>query len=89
MGRTPALAGFAPKLQANTRRGGLFRIELPPLVSDPDFWCKAALALKCTGWGVSSLAEKHLAQVGLAMPPLDGVPREAAILHEVVVGFEG
>jgi nitrite reductase/ring-hydroxylating ferredoxin subunit len=33
--------GFAPKLQATTRRGGLFRIELPLLVSDPDFWCKA------------------------------------------------
>jgi hypothetical protein len=33
--------GFAPRLQATTRRGGLFRIELLDLVSDPDFWCKA------------------------------------------------
>jgi hypothetical protein len=34
-------AGRAPKLQANTKRGGLFRVELPFLVFDSDFWCKA------------------------------------------------
>ncbi len=34
-----AATGFAPKLQA-TRRDGLFRIELPPLVSDPNFGTK-------------------------------------------------
>ncbi len=39
-------SGFAPKLQATTRRGDLFRTELPPLVSDPDFWCKAGLEEK-------------------------------------------
>src|SRR5215216_4756772 len=35
--------GFAPKLQATTRRGVLFRTELPSLVLDPYFWCKALL----------------------------------------------
>ncbi len=32
--------GLAHKLQATTRSGGLFRIELPLLAADPDFWCK-------------------------------------------------
>ena len=34
-------AGLAHKLQATTRSGGLFRSNLPLLVSNPDFWCKA------------------------------------------------
>ena len=34
--------GFAQKLQATTRRDGLFRTELPLLVSDPNFLCKAS-----------------------------------------------
>jgi hypothetical protein len=33
--------GLAPKLQATGRRGGLFRSNLLPIVSTPDFWCKA------------------------------------------------
>jgi len=41
--RIGTLGGFAPKLQANTRRGGLLRAELPSLVLDPDLWCKATL----------------------------------------------
>ena len=35
--------GFAPKLQATTRRGGLFITRLPLLVFDPQLWCKASL----------------------------------------------
>ena len=34
--------GVAHKLQATTRSSGLFRIELPPPASDPNFLCKTA-----------------------------------------------
>ena len=40
-GRATGAEGFAQKLQATIRRGGLFRLELPSLVLYPDFWCKA------------------------------------------------
>jgi hypothetical protein len=46
--------GFAPKLQSTTRRGGLFRTKLLPLVSDPDFWCKAMLAIEIPAPRVNS-----------------------------------
>jgi hypothetical protein len=50
MGQKPrprlfGLRGPAPILQATTRSGGSFRIELPPLASGLDFWCKAGCGL--------------------------------------------
>jgi hypothetical protein len=39
--------GLAPKLQATTRNSGLFRINLPLLASNPDFWCKAIEGYYC------------------------------------------
>src|SRR5215208_4890951 len=42
------MGGLAPKLQATTRSGGLFRTELPPLVPDPEFRCKAGMGKQIT-----------------------------------------
>jgi len=39
-------SGFAPKLQATTRGGGLFKTKLPLIVPDPDFWCKAHASIE-------------------------------------------
>jgi hypothetical protein len=44
-----AKTGLAQKLQATTKGGGLFRIELLSLASDPDFLCKAAKSYKALG----------------------------------------
>jgi hypothetical protein len=42
--------GLARKLQATTKGGGLFRIELPSLAArEPDFLCKAAKSYKALG----------------------------------------
>ncbi len=41
-----ARVGLHINYQATIRIGGLFRIELPLLVSDPDSWCKAAMSLE-------------------------------------------
>ncbi len=56
-----APSGLAPKLQATTTRGGLFRTKLPPLVPDPDFWCKAVISVTVLMVGVTTVPA--LAQV--------------------------
>jgi hypothetical protein len=45
--RVQPWTGLAPNLQATTRRGSSFRVELLLLVSGPNFWCKAPWTLYC------------------------------------------
>ena len=47
--------GLAHKLQATTRGGGLFRIELLPLAPDPDFLCKAAAGVRLSATVMMSI----------------------------------